>query len=263
MSIPEHWEYYNGVYYDPITGTYIVENADLEEESNDWWNETSFQHSTWWDINLDEGSGDRWWDMTSDLEEGEWLQGESKTLPIEWYNIIDWVPISDEKEIVNATVEPMTKAHQDGGHFDAFALKRNLESLKLYGAERVDICLEGTSNALEIPLFGAVEDSMIKAVYIVPEGNASGDDIDYMKLIVRNKLTGGDVCTKTYIEGNDITAWKLDMMGPISKTHGLIPYGESTSLIVEKHGTGFTFPRSVVIILWDYATDSDFEGAGY
>ena len=231
----------------------------IEDSGDDWWDTTTYHHSTWWE--LDTHTESDWWELTQHTEEGEWVEGVAKSLPIEWYHILDWIPVADDREIVNVTVEPHTVSHLGGGHYDALSLKGNLEFLKLYGAERVDICLEETADQIEIPLFGAHEDSMLKAVYIVPEGNAVGDNTDYMKLIVRNKLTGGDACTKTYVAGNNINTWKLDLMGPIHKTHGLIPYGESTSLIVEKHGVGFTFPRSVIIVLWDYATDRDFEEA--
>lgn len=233
----------------------------FEEPGTDWWDAHSGQHVSWWDGEKESGE-DRWWEKTEGLEEGDWIEGEAGVLPIEWYHITDWIPVADDREIINAIIEPKTKAHEDGGFFDAFSLKRSLEFLKLYGAERVDLCLEETNDALEIPLFGAHEDSMVKSIYILPEGNITGHNENYMKLILRNKKTGGDISTKTYMEGNDVTAWNLDQMGPINKTHGLISQGEGTSLIVEKHGDGFIFPRSVIIILWDYATDSDFKEAG-
>ncbi len=235
---------------------------EVETSGDDWWNTVSPEHEDiWWELESWDESD--WWATFDDqnLEEGDWIQGRSKTLPIQWYQIEEYIPVDTGKEIVQITIRPATKGHHDGGFFDVLSVQRNLEHLKLFGAERVDICLEQTTQELEIPLFGAHEDSVIKAVYIYPESSVNGHDINYMKAIVKNKNTGGDICTKTYIAGNNLEAWKLDLMGPPHTVHKVIEYMNTASLVIEKHGDGFIFPRSVIIVLWDLATSRDFENA--
>ena len=223
-----------------------------EEESGDeWWNITTHEHSDWWVITTESDSD--WWKMEADGEEGEWVTGKAGTLEIQWYELLEWFPVEQEAELVQTIVEPRTKNHPDGGFFDGFSLKYSLLFDKLFGPERVDICLEETSDNKEIPLFGAPDNSKIKAVYILPESSITGDDTNYMILKLRNKETGGDICTKHYITGNNVIAHELDLFGPPAEAHSLVQSMKSASLIVEKVGTGFTLPRSVVIILWDVA----------
>ena len=223
---------------------------ELEGAGENWWDAVSKTHGDWWQIEGEENT-DKWWEMSGQGEEGEWLEGVRKSLPIFWYHIFDWIPVSDEKEIVQVKIEPKTKSHPEGGYFDGFSLKRSLMLEKLYGAEIIKIPVEATSDSLEIPVFGALSFNEIKAAHLLPEGSVAGDNTDYMILRLRNKQTGGDICTKTYIEGNDLQAYKVDHFGPPNPAHAYIDEDEGCSLIIEKVGAGFTLPRSLLIIQWD------------
>lgn len=218
---------------------------------DNWYDATSAEHHYWW--HFDGWDESDWWDMSHDVVIGEWIEGQSRRLPIFWYEIESIIPVSTEKEITHATVIPRTTGHKQGGYFDDFELLRSLEYDKLYGPEVTHIPLEETNDAKEIVSFGLTRDYQILAVSIVPQGSVLGDDTNYMVLRLRNKASGGDIATKTYIKDNDLEAFKVDRFGPVSPFHNVIDADQGLSLVVEKVGTGFTIPRSLIIIEWDLA----------
>ena len=204
-----------------------------------------------------------WWDLFGDgdeILEHEWIQGESRSYPIQWVHISNYLEIGQDREIVSITVEPVTKNHPEGGYFDAFLLSRSLEDIKLWGAEFTHMPLKqldpnSDSFPFEIPIFGAVADHDIRivSVHIVPQQSVSGHNTNYMKLIARNKQNGTDIATKTYTAGNNLTAYKVDNFGPAHPENSLIDAGNSMSIRVEKVGEGFILPESVIVIQWDPA----------
>lgn len=219
---------------------------------------------SWWNVEIEGTSS--WWmvgfNSDATIIEHPWIQGDSANFPIEWVDIENYIPVPgwQDKEVVSITIKPKTMNHPEGGYWDVFELKRSLEDLKLWGAEFTHMPLEeldpaSVSFPFEIPIFGCVADHdiQIRSVHVVPQVSVSGHDTNYLKLIARNKQTGTDIATKTYISGNNLVAYKVDDFGPAHPENRFIEAGNSMSIVVEKYGDGFVFPRSVIVIQWDPA----------
>ena len=255
-EVPDSWLYYNGVYYDPDTGTYIVAN-----DGDEWYNTTSEEHVRWWNIQLRDGPG--WWDLSFyELhDEGEWVEGEGATLPIEWYYFQDWIDLDTQAEVTDFQIEPETLAHEGGGHFDAFALKRSLLFDKLFGTYVTHICLEEVAYGdmpLEIPLFGSVKDGLwceIKSVDILPLASTSFGANDRVQFRVHNSETAGTVCTRTIMETDDLVKGRTMRFSSPAPAHAFVNFSYGLYLFVEIPATydGVTIPRSLIVIQWDIA----------
>ena len=218
---------------------------------------------SWW--NIDVSTTSDWWQSPygDNIQiEHDWVEGQSGNFAIEWVRITNYIPVPgfETKEIVSVKVQPKTMSHPEGGYWDVFSLKRSLEDLKLWGAEFTHMPLEeldplSITFPFEIPIFGAVADHDIQivSVHIVPQVSISGHDTNYLKLIARNKQTGADIATKTYIAGNNLVAYKVDDFGPSHPENRFIEAGNSMSIVVEKYGDGFILPRSVIVVQWDPA----------
>ena len=229
-------------------------DQQLEQSGENWWDTTSREHQDWWIIEGGEPSD--WWQLfdTQGVTEGEWVEGVSKSLPIVWYEILDWIPVDPDREIVSITVRPETQGHPSGGHFDAFGVFRSLLTDKLYGMEEETIALEAVSSyPKKIPLFPAVTDRQIKAVYIMAESTATPTGT--VAISVVNEATSGTVCTATIrdVEGDELEAYVPRMLGGIS-SHGDMRAGQGLSLeLVLTEGSSFTIDRSRIVVLWDVA----------
>ena len=131
---------------------------------------------------------------------------------------------------------------------------------KLYGPEEEQIHMRPVESfPHEFPLFGAPTDRKIMAVYILPEGNTAATGDDRVTLSVYNHGTGGVVCTATIMEGDNLSAYNLRQFGGISPTHGNMAAGTGLSMqLAVTQGSGFSIPRSRIVVLWDIA---DFEEA--
>ena len=227
--------------------------VELEGSGDEWWDTVSKTHSDWWHI--EGGSESDWWEMSQTVVEGEWIEGVSKSLPIVWFLIEDYIPVDETKEIVGITVQPETEEHPSGGHFDDFGVFRSLMMDKLYGNEEEMICLEEVSSyPYEIPIFPAVTDRQIKAVYIMPMTTAVPGD-GTVTISIVNEANDGVVCTATVraIAGDELTAYVPRQFGGISN-YGDMKSGQGLSLkLVLSEGTSFTVPRSIIVIHWDVA----------
>ena len=258
------------IIYDPVNNTWLVVN---EEEQTDWWNFVTPEHVEWWNEELArptadqwwndtfQRSGDAWWNFDPAYGTGVWVQGAGRTLPIQWLYVQDWVPIDTDKEITDVDVIPATLAHEGGGHFDDYSLRPSLMMEKLYGTEVTHIPLEEITAGempIEIPFFGAVKDGLwakIQSVDILPLANTSAGANDRVQFRVHNYDTGGTVCTRTIMQGDDLVKGDLMRFGGISEDHGYVAFGKGIYLTVEIPATydGITIPRCMLVIQWDIA----------
>ena len=232
---------------------------ELEGAGEDWWNTVSRVHEDWW--TLEGGEPGDWWQNfeSQGVEEGEWVTGVSKSLPIEWYMIDAYVPVDPNREIIQITFEPQTLNHNDGGHFDLFSIARSLMMDKLYGNEEEMKALEAVASGdlpKTIPIFAAPQDRTIEAVWILPEGDTTATGDDRVTLTLYNETASGAICTATiWDEGDDqLQAYQLRQFGGVSDTFGQLPAGTGVSLrITHEAGDPFNIPRSIIIIQWDIA----------
>ena len=256
MSTPEHWEYYDGIYYDPITETYIVAN-----EGNEWYDFVTVEHKKWWNVELRESPD--WWLLSDDetADQGLWIEGIRKTLPIEWYYFKDYVTLDTNREVTDFIIEPMTLAHEGGGHFDSFSLKRSLLYDKLYGTYVTHIPLEALDIydlPLEIPFFLSVKDDLwaeIKSVDILPLESTALLLDERVRFRVHNMQSGGSVCTRTLMAGDDLVKGENTRFSSPSQEHAFIEFGYGIYLFVETPATydAVGIPRCMLAIQWDIA----------
>jgi len=258
-------EYYNQFWiYDEDYDSYLGSASYIDESGTEWWNQhgTVYHREKWWEIKFEKRKWVTEWGNPLLADDGVYVEGIRGTLPIEWYRVLDWIPVDENREITDITVQPETLAHQDGGYFDAFSIRRSLLKEKLYGPEVTHICLEELTvydMPFTMPLFGAVrtEGAKILAVDLFPlDGTAIGIG-ERVQLRAINTETTGIVCTLTLMEGGDLQEGICEQFGGISETHGYISqgYGMFLEVVVPEDYDGFTIPRSLIVIQWDLWDD--------
>ena len=251
------------VIYDPINDTYLVSNDTIDgyADNNDWWNFTTTEHRTWWQIEEREASD--WWKLADyeSADQGLWIEGQTRTLPIQWLYFKDYIPLDTNREVTDFVFEPQTLGHEGGGHFDVFFLNRSLLFDKLYGTYVTHICLEELAVGdlpFEIPLFGSVKDGLwceIKSVDILPLESTTLGANERVMFRVHNMDTGGTVCTRTLMNGDDLVKGRTMRFSTPTLAHAFVEYSYGLYLHVETPETfdAVGIPRCLIVIQWDIA----------
>lgn len=170
----------------------------------------------------------------------EWIESGPAEIEVSWLHVETICPVSDEKELLKVRVSVITEGL--GGYFDNIQLFKNLTREKLFGSEVVYIPIDGRT---EVPIFGAVKDAQIVVAHIVPKSDIIGGDPPLVLELI-NKGTGDTICTKTFTEGVNASAYQVTDFGPVSEAASEIEFGQAVSLVVDG-----TLPESLLVIQWD------------
>jgi len=181
-----------------------------------------------------------------------WVYSELQELPIRWIPIDIVAPIRDDAEIIRATYKVVTKDLANGGYFDELGFFRNLLRDKVTGNNIVyfPIAPISAGQNVEIPVFGAVIESQIVAVHLLPKEDIVGDDTNYAQLQLVNKDVGEVMTTLTFIGGINAQAYEVISFGPVN-AYGAIEIYKGVSFRVVQNGAGLAIPESVLIIEWN------------
>lgn len=180
-----------------------------------------------------------------------WVESDIYEVEVVWQDIEIEVPVRDDKELLRVWLSVNTKNTE--GYIDDIELLRNLDREKLEGSEKIFMLVDEIPEGeeVELPVFGAINNSKIISFYIVPNEKILGSNSNYMTLKLRNKETGKDICTKTFLSEVNSEAYKVFNIGPIDEERAIIEETHSVTFVKENTGSGMKLPKSLLILEWD------------
>ena len=173
-------------------------------------------------------------------------------LPIGWLRAEQTIKVAPDREITKVTFKVVTKDLPDGGYFDEFGLYRNLFMEMATGNNLIyfPIAPISAGSSVEIPVYGALDNTRIHGVYLVPKSTITGHNTNYAQLQFVNKENNGVMATLTLLEDIDAPAYKVTPFGPINE-HSAMEIHEGASFKVIHEGGGLAIPESVLIVEWN------------
>lgn len=176
----------------------------------------------------------------------DWTGGTLQGVPVEWMRIEAVIPVAT-KELVSIKFKAKTTDVAGGYiYYDNFGLFRNLTNDKTLGNNVVYLTLDAATT--EFPVFGALIDCHIAKAHLVSKIDIIGSDVDPMQLLLRNTETNEIICTKTFANGINATAYDVTAFGPVSETHKELNPGGGVRF--EQSGSG-TIPEMLLVLEWN------------
>jgi len=176
-----------------------------------------------------------------------WTTGELQNLTVQWLHAKATLNVNQQKEFLSArfTAE-LVRSTGLNTYFDNFSLTKNLANDKTLGNYIIYMPISaGTS---EWPVFGALTDCHIAKAHLVPQADIIGTDSNPIQLILRNVDTDTIICTKTFVLGNNATAYQVTSFGGVDDVAKELYAGNGVRL--EKSGTD-DLPDITLIIEWN------------
>lgn len=182
-----------------------------------------------------------------------WVLGESTNVEVSWQEISEQLEINPNKELVGITIRCSNRSTKKG-YYDALSIKEDLTEDKINGSEITYISIDSINvsiNTIEIPIFAAVKQNKIIAVYLLTSEDIIGNDSNIIKMSVIDKVSGNLIATKTFQNNVDAVAYKLTHFGPVNTDTSSISPDSGLCLRIDPVTTQITIPKSVLVIEWN------------
>lgn len=185
--------------------------------------------------------------MAAAEEEIIWEYSETTEVPIQWQQFEVTVPIDPDRELTKFTFSLEDNSNVSA-YFDNLEVLKNLMNDKLLANNIIFMPIEEVpaGTPFSMLVYGSVDLTTIVKVSYVPEQAIVGGE--GLQLRMNHTITGGLICTKTFLEDSGAEAGIVTDFGPIDKEHRDVLVTQSVTFSKTAAGK---LPKGILIIQWD------------